>query len=218
MGAPIELTGMRFGRWLVIDRSHSSGNGIHWNCVCDCGTRRAVNSRLLRLKKSRSCGCLHAEVTSSIFTTHGMSGSPEYSVWEGMKERCFNSACDAYPYYGGRGITVCARWRDNFQMFFDDVGPKPPGASIDRIDNDRGYEPGNVRWAPMSVQNLNRRNNIRIECYGKNQTISEWAEELGINFQTIRNRLARNLKPEEVLSKCRFKSGRKFKWQTELTK
>ncbi|MET7347444.1 hypothetical protein [Streptomyces mirabilis] len=127
----------------------------HVKCLCDCGTEHTVH-RSDWGKKVKSCGCLRRESV----TTHGMSDSPTYSTWESMIQRCTNPRCKDYADYGGRGITVCQRWR-TFENFLADMGVKPEGRSIDRIDNDGSYEPGNCRWATLSEQNSNQRRQAR---------------------------------------------------------
>jgi hypothetical protein len=154
----IDLVGKRFGRWTVLEmeRDRRDGLGIMWLCRCDCGTTRHVSGRHMRRGASVSCGCLKAERQALRNRTHGMFGVPEYHSWSGMIQRCTNPGNPSYANYGGRGITVCERWR-SFKDFLLDMGRRPKGTSIDRIDNDGSYEPGNCRWATRTVQNSNKR-------------------------------------------------------------
>jgi hypothetical protein len=139
----IDLTGERFGRWTVIAYA-----GRHrWSCVCSCGARVIVDGGNLRGGRSKSCGCRCSELSKARATKHGMTGSPEYISWQHMKQRCFNPKNHAYENYGGRGITVYEDGRSNFTAFFADAGPRPPGCSLDRINPNGNYEPGNIRWS-----------------------------------------------------------------------
>lgn len=133
---------------------------------------------------------------------HGMSRTQEYTIWIGMKVRCYNPKAINFHEYGGRGIIVCDEWRDDFSAFLRDVGPRPGrGYSIDRIDNDGNYEPGNVRWVTMRQQSNNTRRNVRLTHDGKTLTFAQWARELGINVNTIKKRYYDCRPIEEVLSR-----------------
>lgn len=123
--------------------------------------------------------------------THGMSGSPTYRSWEAMKRRCQSTNSSQYSYYGGRGITVCARW-DSFEIFLSDMGERPQGMTLDRINPDENYSPDNCRWASRSRQSTNKRNNIRIEHLGKTMTLVAWAKKTGIHRDTLYQRYMRD--------------------------
>lgn len=160
--ATIPLQGRRFGRWTVLSRAGKTSQGEPtWLCKCDCGTEREIAGACLRFERSRSCGCLR-DLKSSERAVHGHARtglkSSLYSTWNGMKQRCHNPNHDSYHNYGGRGVSVCARWRWSFAAFLKDVGLKPrAGLTLDRIDNDGNYEPKNVRWATAKEQASNTR-------------------------------------------------------------
>jgi hypothetical protein len=113
-----------------------------------------------------------------------MRRSPEYRIWVGMKNRCLNLNCENYADYGGRGITVCERW-NKFENFYADMGPRPNGTSINRIDNDGNYEPGNCHWATNKEQHRNKRSTVMIEWQGEKIALAELADRLGIKYQTL---------------------------------
>ena len=154
--------GQRFGRWTVVSEA-MPGRRSSYVCRCDCGTERSVmrQNLLHPTKPSRSCGC-GRERQLAVATTHGMTNSPEFSVWRSMKTRCYNPNHHKYPLYGGRGIIVCDEWLNDFAAFYAYVGPRPSMKhTLDRIDGDRNYEPGNVRWATPLEQRHNRRSTLR---------------------------------------------------------
>jgi hypothetical protein len=154
----VDLTGKRFGRLTVLSYQGRPKPSFHvWQCGCDCGNETVIEGSRLKSGKAKSCGCLRRELSAARRLRHGRTDTAEHNTWIGMKGRCYNPANPKFYRYGGRGITVCERWRDNFENFAADMGPRPsPLHSIDRIDNDRGYEPGNCRWATQLEQQRNR--------------------------------------------------------------
>ena len=152
----VDLTGQRFGRIIVIEKTdRRSGRHIIWKCKCDCGKETFVSGNNLRSGNTTSCGCLNKELV----ITHGQSYSSEYGSWKMMKDRCYNLKNKQFKDYGGRGIEVCDRWKDSFENFFEDMGPKSSGKhSIDRIDVNGNYDPENCKWSTDVEQNRNKRN------------------------------------------------------------
>lgn len=159
-----DIAGQRFGRLVAVRYVGLKKVGTQgqrksiWLCRCDCGSETEAHAQNLRKGTTQSCGCLLREVRSSSHKKHGMRGAPEYDSWCRMIQRCTNKNGNRWENYGGRGITVCPEWRNDFAAFFAHVGSKPsPKHSLDRINNDGNYEPGNVRWATFSEQMFNRR-------------------------------------------------------------
>lgn len=154
----VDETGNRHGRLVVLREAGRQHREVMWVCRCDCGAEVTVRGAQMRHGKSASCGCLRAIRASATHGTHRLKQTPEYKTWCGIKNRCKHPYMKSYKYYGGRGIRMCDRWANSFEAFLADMGTKPtPQHSIDRIDNDKGYEPGNCRWATAHEQVMNRR-------------------------------------------------------------
>lgn len=192
------LAGQRFGRLLVLG-AITSGARVYWHCRCDCGNDTNVRADSLRNGAIVSCGCQRLESV----TTHGMHSTAIYRRWSGILARCFDPKNKGWERYGGRGITICEAWQD-FQTFHDYVsklshfGEK--GYTLDRIDNDGNYEPGNVKWSTAKQQQRNRRGNHFITANGVTRTLHEWAEVTGLATSTIFNRIKAGWSPEDTVT------------------
>lgn len=162
-----EMVGKRFGRLLVLSEGEKAKSGeCRWICKCDCGViTPPIKSTRLRKGITKSCGCLQKEIVTLRVTKHNKSHSRLYSIWRGIKERCLKQNSVNYKYYGGRGITICDEWKNDFQAFYDWAMSHGYAdcLTIDRIDNDSNYEPSNCRWATNKEQQNNRRNNKKVK-------------------------------------------------------
>ncbi len=205
MRRTVDLTGQRFGRWLVIEQTNTGGLA-KWRCLCDCGIERSgVSASSLKSGASKSCGCLQREASGQSQRTHGQSKSPEFQIWIGAKQRCTNPKVHNYERYGGRGIEFNF---PDFAQFFAEVGPRPSDKhSLDRIDNKGHYEPGNVQWALAKPQGRNKRNNRMLTFQGKTQCLAAWAEELDLSRSVIKVRLKAGWSVEEALSTPLLRGG-----------
>jgi hypothetical protein len=159
-------------------------------CLCKCGTLKDIQNGSLRNGTRVSCGCS--------FKNRGVANLPEYFIWKSMISRCHNPQDQSYFRYGGRGIVVHDKWKESFACFLADVGLRPSALhSIDRLDNDGNYEPGNVAWRTREEQQNNMRNNLLVEFRGEVQTLARWAFQLGMNYDTLFNRISRAKWPVE---------------------
>jgi hypothetical protein len=152
-----DLSGKVFGKWRVIEFAGLKRGRSHFRCICECGTEKIVVSSTLKNGTSTSCGCNIGLSARKRLTKHGMADTKPHMIWCTMRQRCENEKAKAFEWYGARGIKVCERWQ-SFENFWEDMGPTwSPGLSIDRIDVNGNYEPGNCRWVPKESQSANRR-------------------------------------------------------------
>ena len=195
------LIGLRFGRWTVIEMAgrYHVRNRLMWLCFCDCGNRKTVVGDSLRSGASQSCGCLQKKRTGDAARTHGATGSAEHNIWNNMKQRCSNPRNPDYHSYGGRGISVCLSWERSFASFLLDMGFRPGGRSIDRIDNDGDYTPKNCRWATPGQQAMNTRRVVLIECEGGKMPVTMAARISGLNRDTVFSRIRRGWSGKDLL-------------------
>lgn len=192
MGKKKDLTGLRFGSWLVLELAPYKRRP-KWLCRCDCGTERVVMGGNLRGGLSESCGCS--------FTTHRLTHHPLYQTWSNMIARCLDPENTHWEDYGGRGVDVCERWRQSVADFIADVGDKPsPQHSLDRINNEGHYEPSNVRWATAGEQARNKRNTRMIDTPLGPMVLTDAAKTSGIPIGTLHYRLKRGWPTEHLFN------------------
>jgi hypothetical protein len=193
------LTGLVFGKLTVIKYNGKAGKNKNsmWLCKCECGNEKSIRTSHLTSNLVISCGCYGK--TRGI--KHNKHKTPEYRAWIGMKQRCYNQKFSKYHLYGGKGITVCDRWLESFENFYEDMGDRPKDkTSLDRINSDLGYSKENCRWATDIEQSNNTNRNVFITFNGKTQTITQWAHELNISANTLSGRLSKGWTVERSLT------------------
>lgn len=197
----INIVGKKFGKLTVVVRYENSKNGqTRFFCKCDCGGSTIARGYSLRKGTSLSCGCFQKEKNIFTHITHGMSLDPLYKIWHNMIQRCENKNHKNYRHYGGRGISVCQHWH-TFEKWYGDMGARPsPRHSMERINNDGNYEPGNVYWATDKDQHNNTRRNHFIEFQDQRKTLAQWAEIKGIPYNTLTSRIYKNWSIEDALT------------------
>ena len=196
----IDLIGRSFGRWTILALGSLIGTRRKFLCRCECGTVKEVAAQDLRNGRSVSCGCYSREAVAKRATIHGMSHHPMYKVWVDMKRRCYNSNDPEFVNYGERGIIVCPEWIQSFPAFYNDMGERPfHGATLDRINNDGNYEPGNCRWVTNKENNRNKRKHRMITYNGNTLCSAEWAEIGGVEPRLFRARLNKGWSMERAM-------------------
>lgn len=201
-----DIIGKKFGRLTVIKYSHrvKKNDNRHYNvyyeCLCDCGNTKLVTRSSLIQSHTLSCGCLHKEKFNTY--KHGLAYHRLHRIWDRIKQRCLNPNSQRYNDYGGRGIIMCAEWGKDFKTFYDwsMANGYKDDLTIDRINNNGNYEPSNCRWANIKVQSTNTRRNHKLTYKGKTLCISEWANIVGIDKDTLWMRIKRGWSVERAIS------------------
>lgn len=189
----LQISGVTFNRLTAI---HKIAGSDKWLCKCACGSEVAVRGASLTSGNTKSCGCLRRDRAAETKTKHGHQRgrevTPTLRTYADMIKRCSNPKCSSFARYGGRGITVCDRWlgEDGFNNFLSDMGERPNGTTIDRINNELGYFPENCRWATPREQSRNVSTNHPVTAFGRTMLLCDWAEELGIPYKTLHNRIS----------------------------
>lgn len=198
----VDIQGKKFGRLTAVE--FIPGPRPHWSCKCDCGNITTASYSKLHTGHTKSCGCYMLEVSKKngeANFTHKMSHHPLYHTWVNMIARCYHPDRPDYPYYGGRGIQVCERWRESPENFIVDMSPRPPNTTLERTDVNGNYGPDICIWATRKAQARNRRNNVLLTFKGETKYMTDWCEELGINQSTLSCRLSRGWSVEDALTK-----------------
>ncbi|MFZ2306796.1 MAG: hypothetical protein WAW73_20170 [Rhodoferax sp.] len=182
----IDMTGKRYSSLVALRMVGKATSGdLKWSFKCDCGSEFEANGYYARSGKITSCPTCAAERTRIASVKHGLTDSAEFEVWTGMQTRCLNRNSPAFENYGGRGISICQRWKNSFENFLADMGERPsPDHSIERENNDGNYEPSNCRWATAEEQANNKRNNVKVTIDGVTKNISAWARQFGVLIPT----------------------------------
>lgn len=198
MGKPLDLVGQKFGKLLVLELSQS-GNGYRkWKCKCECGNICYIPTKTLRNGTAKSCGCIRIELLKQRVCKHSLTNTRLYSIWKGIRRRCYGNDTHFTKNYKDKGIKMCDEWKNDFKSFYNwaiNTGYNenaPRGVyTIDRIDYKGNYEPDNCRWITIQKQQLNKSNNRIITFNNETHTVSEWANILNINPKTLEQRLLR---------------------------
>lgn len=200
-------TGQKFGMLTVlsVDRREQK-SGFFVLCRCECGSEKIVRFNYLQNGHTRSCGCIVA-VKNKARSTHGHARkgawTETYSIFRDMMTRCTNPRYKEFHLYGGRGISICDRWLRNYENFLSDMGERPAGMTLERIDVNLGYSPDNCKWATDTEQANNKRNSVFLDFQGKRQTVAQWSRELGLHDKTIYMRLSKGASTEQALRPAR---------------
>lgn len=227
-----DLTGETFGRLTVVGFGSRRNRGRFWLCQCSCGGEDSIKEVItgdLTSGKTKSCGCLRREISvkkgkglaAKYQTKHNLSRTPEYASWSCMISRCTNPKDVSWFRYGGAGIKVCERWlgEEGLKRFVADMGSRPSGTSLDRIDNRGHYEPSNCRWATRRQQCRNRNSNRSITLNGATKSVVEWAEQYGQRPSVVYKRLCSGWEPLRALTQPvieRAKPRRRTKGDTSI--
>jgi hypothetical protein len=202
----VDLVGVKYGKLTVLEKSkeRTKHGAVLWLCSCECGkTRLAIAGNLLA-GTATSCGCESYETRK----LHGMTKTRTFKSWESMKQRCLNVNAPDYVAYGGRGISICRKWTLSFNNFLEDMGERPEGTSLDRINVNGSYEPANCRWATRSEQQRNKTNSLIIEWQGIAQGAADWADLVELPSKVICERINAGWSPQDALTKPNRKQSK----------
>lgn len=203
MGKFVDITGQRFGRLVAINAKEKDKYGAYlWTCQCDCGNVIKSYSWDLKNGRTKSCGCFKLDNITAFNYKHGNCYTRIYRIWLGMKDRCTNPKNNSYHNYGGRGITICENWKNDFNSFYNWAisNGYNDTLSIERIDVNGNYCPENCKWATISEQNNNTRRSILITYNGETKTLKEWSSSFKLNYSTVYSRYKKGNTIEEIFN------------------
>lgn len=196
MNSPVSV-GDVFGYWTAVEKiKGNKRQHPRWVCTCRCGAQKPIDQDNLVYGRSRSCGCGPKKTVA----THGMSRDPRTGAWRNFVSRCTNPDNAHFKNYGGRGIKVCDAWLESLTAFVEHIGPRPsPGMTVERIDNNGNYEPGNVKWATRKVQARNKRSTFQVAIDDRKQCIQDWATDLGVTANHFYRRMRKGMTPQQAI-------------------
>lgn len=185
------LINERFGRLLVVKKAYAQNKKLYWECICDCGKTVFVNTSNLKTNRTQSCGCLKIDVLLQRSRKHNQRHTKLYEVWKSIKQRCLNPKNKAYHNYGGRGITICDEWANDFNSFYEwsMENSYKEGLTIDRINNNGNYEPSNCRWTTKIVQCNNTRVNNYVTINNETKSLADWCRYYNVSYSLVSQRI-----------------------------
>ena len=190
----VDYSGQKFGRLTVLSRAENKNGRTMFNCVCECGNKKAIWIESLKNGSTKSCGCLSREIVAAKNYRHGQRNTRLYRIWLTMKSRCYLPSQVGYKYYGGQGVTVCDEWKNDFMSFHDWAmnNGYEETLTIDRIDPYGNYEPSNCRWSTVKEQCNNRSSNINITIGNATKSLMSWCEIFNVDYKKVHARYQRN--------------------------
>lgn len=198
----IDLTNQKFGKLLVLEKAITQNEKVMWKCLCDCGNIVFVKGVNLKNNRTKSCGCIKMEVLLKRNTKHNQRHTKLYEVWKTMKQRCYNPNNKGYKNYGGRGISICDEWKNDFMSFYNwsIENNYKEGLSIDRINVNGNYEPSNCRWTTRVVQQNNTRVNKYFTINNETKSLADWCRIYNVNYRTTYARVEKGLSIIDALT------------------
>lgn len=207
MGKFIDLSGQKFGRLTVIERTKNYKGRVFWKCLCECGNYCYISTKTLRNNTAKSCGCLRIDLLKQRVCKHSMTNTRLYKIWKNIKKRCYGNTPYLTKYYKDKGIVMCKEWKNDFLAFYNwsinngyDNNTNRGVCTLDRINYNGNYEPSNCRWISIQKQQLNKSSNRLITYNNETHCISEWAKIINVKPKTLEMRFLRGWDIEKALT------------------